>query len=144
MTVDLNLSSLRDVSYYEAVKNHYENEKDLIDSVPIEIQVKYLSDIIMKKSKTNKNFNTVVGLTLNLEYICNLKNGDVLTFSDFCNKKKIASLNSDIMLIVNLLAGFYAIYQMGLEDGFTNHTVYDINNLLNGKNLNFSLLDGLN
>ncbi len=141
VTVDLNLSSLRDVSYYEAVKKHYENEKDLIDSVPIEIQIKYLSDIIMKKSKTNKNFNTVVGLQLNFEYIYNLKNGDVLTFSDFCNKKKIASLNSDIMLIVNLLAGFYAIYQMGLEDGFTNHTVYDINNLLNGKNLNFSLLD---
>lgn len=139
--INLSLKSLRDVSYYEAVKTYYENEKDYIDSLPINLQNKYLGDIIMKKSKTNKNFNTSTGLTLNLVYISNLKKNNSLTFSDFCNMCPIASINTETMLLANLIAGFYVIYQLGLEDGFTNHTVYNVSNLLNGKNLDFSLLN---
>ncbi len=141
--VNLNLSikTLKNASYYEAVKTYYENEKDFIDSLPANVQIRYLSDVILKKSKPNKNYNISVGLLLNLEYIQNLKSNKDLSFKDFVKSEPVAAFNIDTMLAANLIAGFYAIYQLGLEDGFTNHTVYDVDNLLNGQNLDFSLLN---
>ena len=144
--IDYEIKSVYELEIYNGLLEEYKNNPEIIETYNNEKLPDYLFNRILKLSKGKyQKFNYLKGINLNLLVIDKLNNNSTLTYENIkkmhSDLKFIFTVDSENILIANVLSGFYSFYQYGLEKGLTKKGSYDLSKIVENESLDFSKLD---